>query len=68
MAAERHYFVINQHGQSATRRGPFVSAAAAKAWVEKNYKFPCWITSAEYVGIVEFRPLNEKGDPIPREV
>lgn len=61
MAAERHYFVINQQGISADRRGPFVSAAAAKEWVEKNYPFPCWVVPAEYIGAVEHKPLNGDG-------
>ena len=67
MAADRHYFVINQEGRSAHRKGPFTTAAAARAWAERFYRFPCWIIGAEYAGVVEHRPLNEKGDPVTPE-
>lgn len=65
--AEKHYFVINQMGQSADRRGPFVSAAAAKEWAERVYRYPCWIVPAEYIGAMEHLPLDGKGHKVVRE-
>lgn len=64
-APAKHYFVINQLGQSADRRGPFVSAEAARKWAEKNYRFPAWIIPAEPVGIgVYHAVLDENGKPV----
>lgn len=64
MAAERHYFVINQEGRSAHRKGPFISAAAAREWADRVYRYPCWIVPAEYAGAMEFRALDGKGVPV----
>lgn len=63
-AAEKHYFVINQQGLSADRRGPFVSAQAAKDWAKEFYRFPCWVIPAEYIGVMNYKPLNEKGERV----
>lgn len=65
MAAERHFFLINHEGRSACRRGPFVSAQAAKDWAAKNCRsFPVWVIPAEFVGVVPFRPTDAKGEPV----
>lgn len=58
---EKHYFVINALGQSADRRGPFESPAAAHEWIKTNYHYPCWIVAAEYAGEAPHSPLNGKG-------
>jgi len=63
--AKKHYFVINQLGQSADRRGPFESAEAAREWAEKQYHYPAWIIPAEPVGAgVSHRPLDKDGNPV----
>lgn len=49
-APKKHYFVINQLGQSADRRGPFESREAAEAWAEKYYAHPAWVFAVEPVG------------------
>lgn len=62
---KKHYFLINQLGQSVDRRGPFESADAARSWCEENYQYPCWIVPAEPVGLaVDLRPLNKDGMPV----
>lgn len=61
--AKKHYFVMNQHGQSANRQGAFESAEAAREWAGKVYtNYPCWIVAAEPVG--NARPLNKDGEPV----
>jgi hypothetical protein len=65
VAKKQHYFVINQMGQSADRRGPFVSAEAARQWAEKHYDYPAWIVPAEPVGkAVSSRPLDADGNRV----
>lgn len=65
-AVKRHYFVINQLGTSADRRGPFVSAEAARTWADKHYNFPAWIVPAEPANAAAgvHRVLDEEGNPI----
>ena len=63
MAAERHYFVVNEEGRSAHRKGAFVSAQAAKEWAAKHYPYRCWLIPAEYIGATGSKALDEKGDP-----
>ena len=50
--SKQHFFVVNQLGQSADRRGPFESAEAAAEWAEKNYAYPAWVVPAVPVMIV----------------
>jgi hypothetical protein len=60
--AKKHYFLINQLGQSAARRGPFESAEAAREWAEKNYaNYPAWILPVEPVGTLA-RALDKDGN------
>lgn len=62
---KQHFFVVNQLGQSADRRGPFESAEAARTWAEKFYHYPAWIIPAEPVGqAVNHRPLDADGNPV----
>ena len=61
---EKHYFVINAEGKSAHRKGAFVSAEAAKTWVGEHYPYQCWLVPAEYIGKVEAKPLDEKGNEV----
>jgi hypothetical protein len=65
---KKHYFVINQTGMSADRRGPFESAEAAREWADKNYHYPAWIVPAEPVGAAaHHRPLSAKGEPVTED-
>lgn len=66
MAAEKHYFVINQEGKSAHRRGAFVSADAARKWAGKHYPYPCWLLPAEYIGAMDPKALDENGEPVQK--
>jgi hypothetical protein len=62
---KKHYFVINQLGQSADRRGPFASADAARKWAEEQYHYPAWIVPAEPVGKgLTHMPLDENGQSV----
>lgn len=62
---KQHFFVINQLGQSADRRGPFETAEAAREWAEKNYHYPAWIVPAEPVGQgVSHKPLDKNGERV----
>lgn len=65
-ASEKHYFVINQMGTSADRRGGFVSAQAARDWATKHYPYPCWILPVEYIGAMEFKPLDSEGNRVDK--
>jgi hypothetical protein len=66
--AKRHYFVVNQLGQSANRQGAFESREAAIEWAEKNYRqFPCWLVPAEYIGVIAPTPLNAEGKKVSAE-
>lgn len=70
MASPRkyHYFVVNQLGQSADRRGPFISREAAEKWAEKFYSYPAWIIPAEPVGRARtMRVLGADGNPVTEE-
>ena len=63
--SKQHFFVVNQLGQSADRRGPFESAEAAAEWAEKNYAYPAWVVPAIPVGRgVSHRPLDKNGNPV----
>lgn len=60
-----HYFVINQLGGSADRRGPFVSEEAAATWAEKFYNYPAWVIPALPIGKGKVhRVLDADGNPI----
>lgn len=65
-AGKRHYFVINQLGSSADRRGPFASAEVARKWAHKHYNYPAWIVPAEPANPAAelHRVLDEEGNPI----
>lgn len=60
-----HYFVVNQNGSSADRRGPFESEEAATHWAETKYKdFPAWIVPAKPVGAaLKHKVLDRDGNP-----
>lgn len=62
MAAVKHYFVVNQQGQSIHLKGPFESREAAAEFV-KRYRAhaSCWLIPAEYFGLVDHTPLNGDG-------
>jgi hypothetical protein len=61
-----HYFVINQLGQSADRRGPFESREAATEWAATRYGYPAWILSAEPANdkARTLRVLDKDGNPV----
>lgn len=65
MAAPKHYFVLNQQGQSIHLKGPFESREAARQFVDKHRSHaPCWLMPAEYFGVVDHKPLDENGNPV----
>lgn len=61
-----HYFVINQLGQSADRRGPFESREAAETWADANYNYPAWVIPAEPANDAarKHRVLSKDGNPV----
>ena len=68
MAVEKpklHYFVINQLGQSADRRGPFESEEAAVEWADTLCPFPAWVVPARPSAKAKnHKVLDGKGNPI----
>lgn len=65
-AKKMHYFVVNQLGQSADRRGPFESEEAALEWADAHYHYAAWVVPALPGKIAReaHRVLDKHGNPI----
>lgn len=64
-AKKYHYFVVNQLGSSADRRGPFESEEAALEWADEHYGYAAWVIPAlPTLRGRNHRVLDKHGEPI----